>query len=225
MDLFAKINDFYAFKIKKMNKYILLLCFYLGLQLAGNTQQFPSKENNCFQYFDEGAIGGKDVNAYLLGYLSRIVYVQYLNKDNGYNLRLTDTSKFRDKFIERTRHFFPASTNLKKADLLKTGSKIPSLSNKNIITSATDKSGLIKAGITTYKWIWRSDGVGKNPEAMFISTPDYILVELRGTDKVEGADPFHTEWGEWIFTDFDILKQKRILEIRHWLEYGNTQKC
>ncbi len=188
-----------------MKKIVLITSLAIIAVSTLQAQNFPAKENNSFQYFEEGATGRKDINAYLLGYLSRIVYVQYLNKDNGYNLKLTDTSKFRDKFIERTRHFFPASFNLKKTDLSKTITTAPSTINRDLLTSMTDKSHVVKTGGTSYKWIWRSDGAGKNPEAMFISTPDYILVLFRGTDRVEGANPFNTDWGEWIYTDFDVL--------------------
>lgn len=187
-----------------MKKFVLLICCIMANIVVIYAQTFPVKEYNCFQNFDEAATGRKDVNAYLLGYLTRIVYVQYINKDNGYTLKLTDTSKFRDKFIERTKHFFPASFNFNKIDLSKTTTNL-SLISREPLTSLTDKSNMVKAGSTTYKWVWRSDGAGKNPEAMFISTPDYILVLFRGTDRVEGANPFNYDWGEWIYTDFDAL--------------------
>ncbi|MGZ5287191.1 MAG: hypothetical protein ACXWB9_08410, partial [Flavisolibacter sp.] len=91
-----------------MKKYILqVILFLVGCVPLLTAQEFPAKENNAFKnVFNPAATGRNDANAYLLGYLTRIVYVQYLNEDNNYRLSLTDTSRFRDKFIERTSHFF-----------------------------------------------------------------------------------------------------------------------
>ena len=183
--------------------YIILLFPVLLLSLLrSEAQVFPTKENNSFKnLFQYGATGRSDVNAYLLGYLSRIVYVQYLNKDNGYTLQMTDTSKFRDKFIERTKHMF-------YKPLLSTVTTTTTV-NTTLNTSQLTLAGqTIESPVPQYKWIWRSDGKGKNPEAMVISTPQYILVVFRGTDRVEGANPFNYNWGEWIYTDFVALDQQ-----------------
>src|SRR5687768_16254584 len=91
-----------------MRKLSNVFAVILLLQLSAGAQNFPAKENNCFALFKPDAINRHDVNAYLLGYLTRIVYVQYLIKDMILNLSMTDTSRFNDKFIERTKHFFTA---------------------------------------------------------------------------------------------------------------------
>ena len=178
-----------------------LLCLSLLASLRGRSQEFPARENNCFKNsFQFNATGRNDVNAYLLGYLTRIVYVQYLNKDNSYGLSMTDTSRFRDKFIERTKHFF-------YKPLISTTTINTTISNQITPGTITDRTA-IESPAAKYKWIWRSDGQGKNPEAMVVSTPDYVLVLFRGTDRVEGADPFHYDWGEWIYTDFRAIDQQ-----------------
>lgn len=183
--------------MKKRKLYGILILFFLS-SIGAWSQTFPVKENNCFKNFQYGSTGRNDVNAYLLSYLTRIVYVQYLAKDNNYNLKLTDTSKFRDKYIERTKHFF----------------HVPVLSNTIVSTNVINTNPALtpvknfESPVPQYKWIWRSDGKGKNPEAMVISTPEYILVMFRGTDRVEGADPFHYNWGEWIYTDFTAVDQQ-----------------
>lgn len=174
--------------------------------VVGFSQSFPEKENNCFEQFNYDASNRDNVNAYLLSYLSRIVYYQYLNKDNNYSLRPTDTSRFREKFIERTRHFFTASIT-----------QTPELQSKTPINNQVGiQSGnvaILKDRLSgpQYEWVWRSDGVGKNPEAMLISTPEAIFVVFRGTDRVDGGSRglFGTyDWGEWIYTDFNILPQR-----------------
>ncbi|MGZ8538214.1 MAG: lipase family protein [Flavisolibacter sp.] len=180
--------------MKKIFLYGILLIATLYYEI-GFSQTFPVKENNSFQNFQFNATGRNDVNAYLLAYLTRIVYVQYLVKDNGYTLKMTDTSKFRDKYIERTKHFFHAQKLIKP------------VSSTIINTTITGKTSLENPA-PQYKWIWRSDGEGINPEAMFISTPDYILIVFRGTDRVEGANPFNYNWGEWIHTNFKFTDQK-----------------
>ena len=91
--------------MKKIVLYGIFLISILHYEVS-YSQTFPAKENNSFLNFKYDAIGRNDVNAYLMAYLTRAVYVQYLAKDNGYNLKMTDTSKFRDKYIERTKHFF-----------------------------------------------------------------------------------------------------------------------
>ncbi|HMP87780.1 MAG TPA: hypothetical protein PKE63_10910, partial [Lacibacter sp.] len=188
-----------------MRKRSFLLLPLLLLLMTVSGQTFPEKENNCFQNFNPTATGRNDVNAYLLSYLSRIVYYQYLNKDNGYNLRPADTSRFRDKFIERTRHFFQAPLSSSNTTTLQP--KLQTVTTVSPTTTTNLQNVQLNTGVQ-YEWVWRSDGVGKNPEAMLISTPQTIYVVFRGTDRVDGGrDGFgggDFEWGEWIYTDFKI---------------------
>ncbi|HMO32869.1 MAG TPA: hypothetical protein PKE07_07715 [Lacibacter sp.] len=192
-----------------MRKRSFLLLPLLLLLMTVSGQTFPEKENNCFQNFNPTATGRNDVNAYLLSYLSRIVYYQYLNKDNGYNLRPADTSRFRDKFIERTRHFFQAPLSSSNTTTLQP--KLQTVTTVSPTTTTNLQNVQLNTGVQ-YEWVWRSDGVGKNPEAMLISTPQTIYVVFRGTDRVDGGrDGFgggDFEWGEWIYTDFKISGQK-----------------
>lgn len=180
-----------------MRKLLNVFAVILLLQISAGAQTFPAKENNCFAQFKPDAINRHDVNAYLLGYLTRIVYVQYLNKDMNLNLSMTDTSRFNDKFIERTKHFFTAPIVPIAKTTIPTTTQLSDL--KSITTTRFTKPGVI------YNWVWRSDGKGRNPEAMVISTNGYILVLFRGTDRVEGANPFDYDWGEWIYTDFNAI--------------------
>ncbi len=182
-----------------MRKFFNVLAVMLLLQHSAGAQSFPAKENNCFAQFKPDGINRQDANAYLLGYLTRLVYVQYLNEDMNLNLSMTDTSRFNDKFIERTKHFFSGSTTLIKAANPGISQITPVTDLKPVAISRFSKPGV------TYNWVWRSDGRGRNPEAMVISTPGYILVLFRGTDRVEGANPFNYDWGEWIYTDFKAL--------------------
>lgn len=186
-----------------MKNKLIILCFVL-LHISSirtEAQVFPAKENNSIKnLFDHDAIGRSDINAYLLGYLTRIVYVQYLNQDNGYVLKMTDTSKFLDKFIERTKHMF-------YKPLLNTITSTTISTTTTLNSQITLSGQAIESPVPQYKWIWRSDGKGRNPEAMVVSTPQFIMVLFRGTDRVEGANPFYYKWGEWIYTDFDFIDQ------------------
>lgn len=178
-----------------MKKYVTAFAF-LVVPLLMQAQSFPAKENNCFALFKPDAKGRHDVNAYLLGYLTRIVYVQYLNTDMRLNLSMTDTSRFKEKFAARTNHFFSSASITPLKTTTTISSQVPTTSLKPGIVSSISKPGVV------YDWVWRSDGEGRNPEAMVISTPTFILVLFRGTDRVEGANPFNYDWGEWIYTDF-----------------------
>jgi hypothetical protein len=183
-----------------MRKYLnVIAVFLLLIPMISGAQNFPAKETNCFAQFKADASGRHDANAYLLGYLTRIVYVQYLNEDMKINLSMTDTSRFNDKFIERTKHFFSAHITpiAKTASTTLSQKQLTEL--KPVVTTRFSKPGV------TYNWVWRSDGQGRNPEAMVISTGSYILVLFRGTDRVEGANPFDYDWGEWIYTDFNAV--------------------
>ena len=73
--------------------HFLFIIYLVTCCVVGFSQSFPEKENNCFEQFNYDASNRDNVNAYLLSYLSRIVYYQYLNKDNNYSLRPTDTSR------------------------------------------------------------------------------------------------------------------------------------
>jgi hypothetical protein len=183
--------------MRKLFNALAVICMLLPLRMTA--QNFAAKENNCFAQFKADATGRNDVNAYLLGYLTRLVYIQYLNKDMNLNLSLTDTSRFNDKFIERTKHFFTAPLTPIKSITPAIAQPAQLTDLKSVSITRFSKPGVI------YNWVWRSDGQGKNPEAMVISTANFILVLFRGTDRVEGANPFDFDWGEWIYTDFNAL--------------------
>lgn len=191
-----------------MKQILMIIWMFLLFSFPAVTfaQTFPEKEKNCFQYFNSDAVTRDNVNAYLLSYLSRIVYYQYLNVDNGYNLTPSDTSRFRTKYIERTRHFFtaPLSTTTTTQPRVQTTTQVT--------TSPVNLQNLQLSQGVQYEWVWRSDGLGKNPEAMIISTPKTVFVVFRGTDRVDGGkDGFmggSFAWGEWIFTDFKIFPQR-----------------
>lgn len=187
-------------------KNIIIVCSFLLFHVNLLAQTFPVKENNCFQYFNPNATGRNDVNAYLLSYLSRIVYPQYLADEFNTTIRPTDTARFKQKFIERTRHFFVPAT------FKSTNSVTSTIKDINVVSNAAN--GLTLQNVKTvepavqFEWVWKSDGVGKNPEAMVIGTPTAVFVVFRGTDRVEGATPFMNQVGEWVFTDFNVLPQK-----------------
>lgn len=172
-----------------------------GQGILNKKANVPDNENNCFRFFDPNAKGRNDVNAYLLSYLTRIIYPQYLN-EFGYNIQATDTILFKEKYKERTKHFFyDSDINFSSIKNLKT-----ELPTKNVLSNLGKSNP--NSSTVEYEWVWRSDGVGKDPEAMVISTNSTIFVIFRGTDRVVGANSFNKAWGEWIFTDGKFFPQK-----------------
>lgn len=187
--------------MKKISISLILVIIHsltcLGQGVLAKKNGPPENERNCFRYFDANATGRNDINAYLLSYLSRIVYPQYLDS----KLKPTDTSAFKAKFIQRTKHFFSSQEKILSTQDLKSSSNSIKEFNKQNYSNKIENDD----DDVNYSWIWRSDGVGKDPEAMVISTSSTIYVVFRGTDRVVGTD---FGGGEWIFTNFNPFPQK-----------------
>jgi len=188
---------------------LILFIFLLGKLGELKSQSYipQPKEYSCFQYFDYDETGRSDINAYLLGMLARLTYPQYLVKDiitYTENELHSDDNKFEAVFKVRTAHMF---------------TRYASLHTQNSRVSTFDTSilridtSILIPGLPTlpidfarYKFIAKSDRSGLDPEAMVISTNNYILVLFRGTDRVGSTPAGSTayEWGEWITTDANV---------------------
>jgi hypothetical protein len=129
--------------------------------------------------FNPIAPAQNNVNAYLLCYLSTMIYPNYLlingngpvpATGNDVDNNHTDTSLFMNAFKQKTRMLF------KNAE---------------------------------YSFINKSSTNGYDPEAMVISTPRDIYVIFRGTDRVgaNNINSLGYEWSEWLNTDFNFFQK------------------
>jgi len=143
----------------------------------------PLPGTNAFHtVFDRNATARSDGNAYLLMFLSSVVYPELLDKltrrdldDKQLNL---DPKLFETEYRKLTKHLFydPAAP----------------LSDSN--------------REPTFEFVTFSEPGGYDPEAMLIDTPDVIYVVFRGTDRVAAAkSDFGYGANEWLKTDFDFL--------------------
>jgi len=136
--------------------------------------------------FNEKAIGYAPPNAYLLTYLTTLIYPEFLDQlsgdpltaDMAYVARLHNMPQdFVQEYAKYTRHLFWNS-----AQPLGPANSPPQ-----------------------YVWVWGQRG-GQDPEAMVISTPTTVFVVFRGTDRVAQAkNKAGYDWAEWIQTDFVAL--------------------
>ncbi|MBL7998020.1 MAG: RICIN domain-containing protein [Candidatus Kapabacteria bacterium] len=78
--------------------------------IAGKVAADKVKSRNCFSLFRQDATGLNKTNAYLLSYLSLMIYAQNLDSEVGETERALQESRefFETKFRERTAHMFDA---------------------------------------------------------------------------------------------------------------------
>jgi len=136
--------------------------------------------------FNENAVGYAPSNAYLLTYLTTLIYPEFLDQLSGdpltadiaYVTRLHKTPQdFVQEFARYTHHLFWNSA------------LEPGPANHP----------------PQYVWIWGNRG-GQDPEAMVIAMPNIVFVVFRGTDRVAQAKKkVGYDWAEWIQTDFVAL--------------------
>src|SRR5688572_12536211 len=166
-----------------MKKMLSICMFLLFFQYVQSFSQ-PSNEIGCMSNFDYDNAGNSKVNAYLLMMLNHFMCPHFtINKpeDDPLVTELhSNPQKFKEAFINKVGHYF--------SQTLKGIAVQPFSGNK-----------------TTYDFIAFSNGIGIDPEAMVISTEQYIIVLFRGTDRVANKIPVVGktlyDWGEWVQTD------------------------
>jgi hypothetical protein len=194
-----------------MKKYFYILLALLLLN-AGDSRAQAGR--NCFNtQFHNGATDYDPVNATLLGYLTTMVYSQYLRYLITPIPSLTDPivsslyvhdDQFQDKFATLLNPYFTASPAL----LVTSANKL----NVDPALNANQKIVQLAAGPSepdvTFKIHAKCNPGGYDPEAMLISTPSTIYVVFRGTDRVScNATPLGYQWAEWLASDFKFLKR------------------
>ena len=139
---------------------------------SGFTQ--PAREINCFRNFQETNDGDCKINAYLLSYITYLMYPERLARENGVTISETDNATFETEFKKKFEPMFWNGTDL---------STKPVIRFRNFVQKNTLSIGL-------------------DPEAVVISTPKFIIVAFRGTDRVLSESEFVRMCGEWVGTDF-----------------------
>jgi hypothetical protein len=187
---------------------------------------------NCFNTkFNNAATALDYENAYLLGYLSTMVYPDYLRLNEPSTVPGPDApwvkyfqhrnDTFLRKFADRLGYLFYnpddnsalANNNINPAII---NQKLPTkdLTNLSLGNLAGKKEPYVKTiGGVTFDFQYRCSPEGYDPEAIIISTSSTVFVVFRGTDRVNCNDESTTKGkigyaaGEWINTDFKFLKR------------------
>jgi hypothetical protein len=158
----------------------------LEKKAAAQRKASENKGKESFETMFDADVSGYDAeNAYILSYLSAVVYadgLQWMVGDftsscQGETAKAAELQKNKDNvfettFRDRLKGFFGAST--------------------------------------TFKFVYPLKGNtdGFDPEAMLIETPKALLIVFRGTDRdgnsrgKSGAAKFAYDWSEWIRVDF-----------------------
>jgi hypothetical protein len=170
--------------MKKMLLTILLfiVCKASWSQLVVKTSNISiaTIDNSMFgTKFNPTAKGKNTINAFLLCYLSTMIYPQYL-------LMHSNT-----------------------AVPIETGSELVSLHKDTAIFMAKFKTKTKNLFLNpTYVFVNKTNANGYDPEAMVIATDRDVFVIFRGTDRVasnkEGTNEY--ELNEWVKTDFDFFQ-------------------
>jgi hypothetical protein len=189
---------------------------------------FSQSGKNCFNAkFDNDATNYNANNAYLLAYLSAMMYPDYgirfwFPGVSGYGVEgdsvkylEAHNDKFLNAFSEKLGFLFVDKDAAPTFTLASTNvSKLSTISNSNLALSKNLTSTKADPFVTTYKapngqsvlfdFQNKCNSNGYDPEAMIISTPTTIFVVFRGTDRVgcTNVGSFGYDWNEWISSDF-----------------------
>ncbi len=149
-----------------------------NFDVQGQNQLIPmlSTEQNCFQIFEETNDGSSAINVYLMSYISTMTYPERLMEITGSRYKVTNNQAFKIDFKKKFTPMFWDGNDLTKK---------PFIDFKYLDRRNETQSSLMRAGI--------------DPEVALISTPKYLIISWRGTDRVWNPD---NDYYEWIGTDF-----------------------
>jgi hypothetical protein len=166
---------------------------------------------NCFNtQFDKDATTLNMRNAYLLSYLSTMVYADYIRylyspvasaKGTFITGIRNDNNKFVDEFEEKLKYLFTPAPLL--------AATTPAAIDKtNLSPGVITKPATVTEPAVTFKFVFRCNPSGYDPEAVLISTPTTVYVVFRGTDRVacNQSEGGYT-WAEWLSSDFKFFKR------------------
>ena len=175
--------------MKKMLSICMLLLFTGYIQLFSQ----PSNETGCMSNFNYDNTGNSKVNAYLLMMLNHFMCPHFTidkPEDDPLVTELhSNPQKFKEAYINKVGHYFSEPAK------------------RTVLQPLIPQKTINKA---TFDFIAFSNGIGIDPEAMVVSTDQYIIVLFRGTDRVANKIPVVGksiyDWGEWVQTDAYAIK-------------------
>ena len=174
----------------------------------------PSNEVACFDNFEYNNSSNSKMNAYLLAMVVDKMYPRFLLNvpvgSSEANTLLRNPELFETEFKTRLGHWFKTKNKTTKSLVV---SKKPvrnvSLGAKTGISKTIPKTlkNALENPPPVFDFITSNNNVGYDPEAMIISTKDYIILAWRGTDRVANnitvvGDAIFN-FGEWIGTNLN----------------------
>jgi hypothetical protein len=188
-----------------------LFILFLSFLLIWSMQVKAQTERNCFNtQFDNDATTLNLRNAYMLGYLSTMAYVDYLRyvyspvpSQNSSFIKgiRDDNEKFIDEFEKKMFYLFTSSPTFTPSI------KRISTTTRTLTEKPTAIAALAEPAVT-FDFIHKCNPAGYDPEAILISTPTTIYVIFRGTDRVScNVSKGGYTWAEWMSSDFKFLKR------------------
>jgi hypothetical protein len=178
---------------------MLLLLLFNSVVLAQR-----SKETACFDNFEYNNSGRSNVNAYLLSMVNYYMYPNNLlgvsGDESAAIALLQNNDEFEIEFKDRMKHWF-TTKKLPRVNM-KINTSIKITKKKKIATKP------IVSNEPVIEFFYENNGLGYDPEAMLISTNNYIILAWRGTDRVSSTTPIIGgsifRKGEWFQTNFDF---------------------
>lgn len=195
---------------------ILLFVFIHLMNFKLAAQTMPANEINSFDNFEYDDSGNNLVNAYLLAMLNyKLTPQNLLGIENGAAAEAIalsqSNSDFEIEFKSRLEKWFNPNKHNPFIKVIKNAKTNP-------LSKKTNKSRNKRKPIATHfnekdkviiEFFHESNERGLDPEAMLISTKEYIIVAWRGTDRVSNTTPIigtaFYELGEWVETDANML--------------------
>ena len=204
--------------IKTITRTAVLCLLLINFQLVA--QSVPNNEINCFDNFEYNDSGNNLVNTYLLAMLNyKMTPHNLLGLESGSAAEAVALSKnnseFEIEFKSRLEKWFNPNKHSAVIKILRNVKTVnhqqKNSKPSNARTRRTSPRGKLTATGSNEKeklvieFFYESNGRGIDPEAMLISTKEYIIVAWRGTDRVSNTAPIvgdaFYEFGEWVETN------------------------
>ena len=196
-------------------KYRQVLHLIIGVLFSSTllAQNPPSNEIACFDNFEYNNSGNSKVNAYLLAMIVDKMYPRFLldvpSGASAANPLLRNPDLFEEEFKRQLEPWFRSQKQTKiTAVKPNPNSTIP-----NKIGISKSRTQVLKNAMVNqapvFDFITSSNNRGYDPEAMIISTKEYIILAWRGTDRVANSSASRImgegifKFGEWIGTNFN----------------------
>lgn len=185
----------------------------LSLLLAGSTTTIAQTGRNSFNtQFVNDASNLNMRNAYLLSYLTTVSYADYIRylyspvpaaKSAFITSIRNDNDKFLIEFEEKLSYLFQPTVTIASSKLATANT----IATKDLAANRPTALTLAEPS-TTFKFIYKCNPAGYDPEAIVVSTPTTIFVIFRGTDRVScNISSTGYTWAEWMSSDFKFLKR------------------